>query len=103
MSVDRDTLNAVITQSVADTHKTPPATPFLAHIGIVETLRAAFADIDKIRQYGLLLQLLTVAKADGFSRESFTTALNYLREGQKYSIPPSEWGLKALMENEVRE
>jgi len=72
-------------------------------MGIVEDLRAAFTDIDPVRQYGLLLQLLTLAKSPGFSGESLTSALNYLREGQRYGVPPSEWGLDARMREEVKE
>lgn len=103
MSTDRDTLHAVITANVLVNEQKQPATPLLAHMGMVETLRAVFADIDPVRQYGLLLQLLTLAKAPGFSSESFASALNYLREGQRYGVPPSQWGLKELMRESINE
>lgn len=103
VSVDRDTLHAVITDNVNRRHGEGPSPMHQDQMGIVEGLRAAFADIDPVRQYGLLLQLLNISKSPGFGSESFSAALKYLREGQAHGIPPSQWGLKALMREEVKE
>lgn len=103
MSVNRAALKEAV-----NAHSSEKSTAQIQHrdnFGIVECLRAVIRPTAPAKQADILYNLCALANAPGFDRESLLTAIGFLLEANTVVLggPPSEYGLKALMREDVKE
>lgn len=97
MSVDKKIIDEAVKAQVLH------PSPYEAHLGIVQSCREVLRAVAPFKQHELIKSLQALAASPGFTRYSFESALAYLDEGNAKGVTPSEYGLHALMSEQVKE